>query len=35
MRRAFIAGMTGQDGYYLARYLLELGYADETRSLMH
>lgn len=26
MRRAFITGITGQDGYYLARHLLELGY---------
>ena len=24
--KAFITGITGQDGYYLAKYLLELGY---------
>lgn len=26
MPRAFITGVTGQDGYYLARHLLDLGY---------
>ena len=27
MKRAFITGVTGQDGSYLAEFLLEKGYA--------
>ncbi len=26
MKRAFITGVTGQDGYYLSQYLLERNY---------
>ena len=31
MKKAFIAGITGQDGSYLAEYLLELGYEIHDR----
>ena len=32
MKRAFVTGITGQDGAYLAQHLLELGYEGSEDS---
>lgn len=34
MKKALITGITGQDGSYLAEFLLEKGYDDNTGKLM-
>ncbi|HRJ02707.1 MAG TPA: GDP-mannose 4,6-dehydratase, partial [Hyphomonas sp.] len=34
-KKALITGITGQDGSYLAEFLLEKGYIDGARERVH